>query len=286
MTLIDPRTERERGPLEPPFWPVWLSTFEACHLLAFGTHWRVWDYRDELEARLAADELLPFECEAPFYNTLVRELSRGTASDDSLCEAVGHYLSSRGLSIALQQASQLLAEAAARGQVVARGRRSPDAPLEQMAAYEWTERERYRFSRNHLYQRDQVPMVTKEWCAISFFAEDVEALRSNGLTPPERPSPISAEVIPLVAAAPSVKAIPEGPGTLKAFQTEPSNLRAVCERLADRPYFSRPDMAEVMSDLFREAGGHQRAADKVGSIIKTWKQQGLSRDALVALAGH
>ena len=70
---------------------------------------------------------------------------------------------------------------------------------------------------------------------------------------------------------------------LKAFQTDPAVLRAAITRMT-KPNYSRPDLAGAVVALFREAGGHQSAADPVGSIVKTWKQQGLDRAALIALA--
>lgn len=274
MNLIDPTKERERGRHEPPFWPEWIDTFAASHIVAFGTHWRAHDYREELEQRLANRESLPFGVDEAHYNRLILDL----LGDRKEGEAVLHYASSRSLDIPLQQACQMLAEAARRGQVITRARRPAETQSQQLPAHEWSDRERYRFSRSHLFRRGQERLVAIEWEEIQFFAEDVEALRRDGLAPARRPDPISADVLPLV-----VRDAPAPAPTLKSFQTDPATIRASIGRM-EKPNYSRPDLARAVADLFREAGGHQLAADPAGSIVKTWKQLGLDRAALIKLA--
>lgn len=183
MTLIDPETERVRRRQEPPFMPVWLAPFEASHLLAFGTHWRLSDYVDELTARLANNETLPFVFDEPHYNALVRRYLVESNHHD----AVAHYMSSRGLTAQLQPAALLLAEAARRAQVVTRARRAGATEREILPAPEWSDREYFRFERTGLFRRDQQRLIETEWFDLQFFSADVERLRAEGLAPAQRP---------------------------------------------------------------------------------------------------
>lgn len=274
MTLIEPTVERERGRHEPPYWPVWSGTFEAAHVVAFGTHWRATDYVRELEARLSAGEILPFSSDGQYYNDLIKRL----LDEDQIEEAVGHYVSSRNLWIPLQQAAMLLSEAARRGQIITRAAQPGEPEVKQLPSHEWANRERFRLTRDRLFKRGEATLETIEWNRLEFWTADAERLHVEGLAPAPRPEPISAEVV-LIRPKATEKLPP-----LNQFQSSPATLKAAVQRM-EKPNYSRPDLAGAVCDLYREAGGNQRAGDPVASVVKTWKQQSLTLADLIALAG-
>lgn len=276
--MIDPATERPFGRHAPQFWPDWIPTFMASHVLAFGTHWRSSDYAQEARDRLSAGERLPFvDGQDDFYNTLLGSLLE--SGDEG--EAALHYASSRGVGIALQQACMTLAEAARRAQVITRARPAPDVPAVQLPAHEWQDRERYRFSRNHLYKRSEGPLDQIEWWDVQFWAADVDSLRTNGLIPPARPVPESAAVLPM-SETPQATSL----GPRLKWTTIGSNVaRAVAASGTAEP--SKGELARQMASLWVQAGGTHRCADLSGlanSIEKAWAPAGWDRDALLNAA--
>lgn len=197
--MIDPTQPRPKGELEPVFDRAELSSFEAAHLLLYGTDYSLHHYIPEVKARVAAGDLLPFarafsdgtritDEEADGYNRMIRQ----DLADGKDLAAAWLYLDCRQMQRPLRDAGQALQEAAIRGEVAVLGRPNPDADLSPIPAMAWRDRGFLQINSGCLYRQRQAPMRDVDWFDLTFDRREVDALRSASWHGIGRPTPTAA----------------------------------------------------------------------------------------------
>ncbi len=267
---FDPKQPPPPPPRALPYDPHLVPAFTACHLLAFGTSYGIYDYRREAELRLFAREHLDFGTgnaagELHAEAELIDAVEDGFAARAAGIYARAKRVENAPVSQRLQTAAQVLMEAARRGEVTvdANAPGSPEHERVTLCKEDFLGRRDFYFWREELFVRDPNEFVV-EFVRLCFRPEEVRLLRRSpwhGLFASDQPPEAAAAV-----RKSSAQRRTDAKASFAAFlRNNPTPVRgyekeALLAELCRNFQISQADAARARQDALDEAEPETRRA--------------------------
>lgn len=176
---LDPFEPPQPHPSAPPYVPE-LSSFAACHVLAFGTRYTHFDYKREAEQRLFAREEIDFrtgnaEDSLRIEERLIDALEEGSWEAAAHLYAATKLVGGEPVSEILRRSARVLMEAARRGDIDVDARRRDAAKHDRkrLGREEFFNRMDLYYWRGSLLIRNE---FDDEWVDLTFNHDQVAAV--------------------------------------------------------------------------------------------------------------
>lgn len=260
----------------PPIEIQHVAPFTACHILAFGTAYTLWHYRNEAERRLFAHETLttPYDGGYPLASPeagIIKWLE--WADSPKAAHLYAQIKSYAGEPIAkrLQLAAGVLMEAARRGELTVSAVREGAEPFDYvtLSPTEFLERPDFRYWGEFLVDRGQRDIHKAEFNKVRFLRDQVMALRGatwHSMAPPQSDLPPTEER--------PVRLEPNH-GEVIGYLRNAANLQRARDAFAEAP--SRNAFCERIAEQLLVENGLKTTGDKVANVARGPNGVDLSR---------